>query len=72
MPSGRSGKRHSLTIKSGASRGKIVHLGGGKRVYGALIRTTKKGAYKKGAKKIFKFEGLLLLSRKNEYSQLLL
>ncbi|AXQ65511.1 MAG: hypothetical protein [Circular genetic element sp.] len=53
MPDGRSGNRHTLKITSGAHRGKTVRFGGGKRTYGALRKTTKKGAYKKNAKKNF-------------------
>lgn len=53
MPEGRSGRRHVLTITKGPQRGRSIHIGGGKRTYGALRKTTKKGAYKKGAKRNF-------------------
>lgn len=53
MPEGRSGRRHTLVIKRGPQRGRKVHFGGGKRMYGALRKTTKKGAYKPARKQAF-------------------
>lgn len=53
MPEGRSGRRHTLKITSGPNRGRTVHLGGGKRTYGALRKTSKRGAYAKNKKVAF-------------------
>lgn len=50
---GRSGRRHTLVIKRGPQRGRTVHFGGGKRTYGALRKTTRKGAYNKKRKQNF-------------------
>ena len=53
MPQGRSGRRHTLTITKGSNRGRKIHIGGGKRTYGALKKTTRKGAYKPARKSNF-------------------
>lgn len=69
MPA-RSGRRHTLVIKSGSNRGRKIHLGGGKRVYGALRKTTKKGAYNKARKANFQKRRAPFVETKQQTDQM--
>lgn len=71
MPEGRSGRRHTLTITKGPHRGKKVHFGGGKRVYGALRKTSKKGAYKPARKSNFQKRRAPFVETKQQTDELL-
>ena len=71
MPEGRSGRRHVLTIKRGPQRGHKVFIGGGKRTYGALRKTSKKGAYKPARKANFQKRRAPFVETKHQTDEIL-
>jgi hypothetical protein len=68
MPA-RSGRRHTLVLKSKGYAGRKVYLGGGKRVYGGLRKTSKPGAYNKGKKKNFQIRRAPFVETKSRVAE---
>ena len=69
---GRSGRRHVLTITRGkTTAGRKVYIGGGKRTYGALRKTTRKGAYKKRNKQAFAIRRRPFVETKRQTDEIL-